>query len=120
MAPAPASVLYSQVSAPTSSGSVPAVAGASQPAVSVEKVTSKFKEVTSPMVGTYYSCPSPGTPAFVQVGSTVKPGQVLCIIEAMKIMNEIESDVSGVIEEVCVSSETPVEYGSVLFRVRPA
>ncbi len=79
----------------------------------------KLKEITSPMVGSFYASPSPGAANFVQVGSTVKPGQVVCIIEAMKIMNEIESDVSGVIEEVCVPNETPVEFGTVLFRIRP-
>lgn len=80
----------------------------------------KLKEITSPMVGSFYASPSPGAANFVQVGSTVKPGQVVCIIEAMKIMNEIESDVAGVIEEVCVPNETPVEFGTVLFRIRPA
>jgi acetyl-CoA carboxylase biotin carboxyl carrier protein len=95
----------------------PAAAGA--PASGPEKANSKFKEVTSPMVGTFYGSSSPGAPAITQVGNTVKAGQVLCIIEAMKIMNEIESDVSGVVEEVCVQNETPVEYGTVLFRIRP-
>jgi acetyl-CoA carboxylase biotin carboxyl carrier protein len=82
--------------------------------------TSKFKDITSPMVGTFYSSSSPGSAPFVAVGATVKPGQVICIIEAMKIMNEIECDVSGVVEEICVSNETPVEYGTVLYRIRPA
>lgn len=81
---------------------------------------SKFKELTSPMVGTFYASSAPGTPAFVSVGSTVKSGQVICIIEAMKIMNEIECDAAGVIEEICISNETPVEYGTVLFRIRPS
>ncbi len=85
-----------------------------------EKPNPKLKEITSPMVGTFFASPSPGAEPFVQAGSPVKPGQVLCIIEAMKIMNEIESDVAGVIEEVCAPSETPVEYGTVLFRVRMA
>ena len=80
---------------------------------------SKFKEVTSPMVGTFFASSTPGSEAFVKVGTTVKPGQVLCIIEAMKIMNEIESDIGGEVVEVCVPNETPVEYGTVLFRVRP-
>ncbi len=84
-----------------------------------EKATSKSKEITSPMVGTFYSSATPGAAALVQVGTTVKPGMVLCIIEAMKIMNEIESDIAGVVEEVCVTNEMPVEYGTVLFRVRP-
>ncbi len=84
-----------------------------------EKAGPKFKEVTSPMVGTFYASSTPGAAAMVEVGSTVKAGQVVCIIEAMKIMNEIESDVGGVVEEVCVKNETPVEYGTVLFRIRP-
>ncbi len=77
------------------------------------------KEITSPMVGTFYASNTPGGAPLTAVGTAVKAGQVLCIIEAMKIMNEIESDVSGVIEEVCVQNETPVEYGTVLFRIRP-
>jgi acetyl-CoA carboxylase biotin carboxyl carrier protein len=71
------------------------------------------------MVGTYYASSTPGGAPLASAGSAVKAGQVLCIIEAMKIMNEIESDVAGVIEEVCVQNETPVEYGTVLFRIRP-
>ncbi len=93
---------------------------AAAPAPVEKPAASKFKEITSPMVGTFYACPSPGADAFVKAGSDIKPGQVLCVIEAMKIMNEIESDVSGEIVEVCVANETPVEYGTVLFRVRPA
>jgi acetyl-CoA carboxylase biotin carboxyl carrier protein len=85
-----------------------------------KSAASKYKEITSPMVGTFYACPSPGAEAFVKAGSVIKPGQVLCVIEAMKIMNEIESDLSGEIVETCVANETPVEYGTVLFRVRPA
>lgn len=81
---------------------------------------SKFKDITSPMVGTFYASSTPGSPALTEVGTAVKAGQVLCIIEAMKIMNEIESDFTGVIEEVCVVNETPVEYGTVLFRIRPS
>ncbi|MEO6096317.1 MAG: acetyl-CoA carboxylase biotin carboxyl carrier protein [Fibrobacteria bacterium] len=96
-----------------------AMPGASAAATGPEKATSKFKDVTSPMVGTFYGSSSPGAAALTQVGNTVKAGQVLCIIEAMKIMNEIESDVSGVVEEVCIQNETPVEYGTVLFRIRP-
>ncbi len=92
---------------------------AGAPGAGPEKAGSKFKDVTSPMVGTFYASSSPGSPALTQVGTVVKAGQVLCIIEAMKIMNEIESDVSGVVEEVCVQNETPVEYGTVLFRIRP-
>lgn len=75
-------------------------------------------EVTSPFVGTYYTQPSPGKPAYVRVGDRVKPGQTLCILEAMKIMNEIESDVSGEIIEICNESESLVEFGQTLFKIR--
>ena len=75
--------------------------------------------VKSPIVGTYYECPSPGAPSFVQIGETVAAGQVLCIIEAMKLMNEIESDVAGVVEKRFVSNQQPVEYGEALFGIRP-
>lgn len=78
-----------------------------------------LKEIRSPMVGTYYRAPEPGADAYVQLGSRVTSGQTVCIIEAMKIMNEIEAEVSGVIREVCVEDATPVEYGQVLYRVDP-
>ncbi len=78
-----------------------------------------LKEIRSPMVGTYYRAPEPGADAYVQIGSRVTSGQTVCIIEAMKIMNEIEAEVSGVIREVCVEDATPVEYGQVLYRVDP-
>jgi acetyl-CoA carboxylase biotin carboxyl carrier protein len=71
--------------------------------------------VTSPMVGTFYRAPSPGADAFVQVGDTVKEGQTLCIIEAMKLLNEIESDKAGVIKEILVENGQAVEYGQPLF-----
>ena len=74
--------------------------------------------VKSPIVGTYYEAPSPGTPPFVKVGDTVKEGQVLCIIEAMKLMNEIEAEVSGVIAKILVPNGGPVEYGMPLFGIR--
>ncbi|HVT40406.1 MAG TPA: acetyl-CoA carboxylase biotin carboxyl carrier protein [Gemmatimonadaceae bacterium] len=76
-------------------------------------------EVKSPMVGTYYGCPEPGAKPYVSVGSRIKKGQILCIIEAMKIMNEIESEFAGVIKEVLVQDAHPVEYGQTLFRVDP-
>ncbi len=74
--------------------------------------------VKSPIVGTFYEAPSPGTPPFVKIGDTVKEGQVLCIIEAMKLMNEIEADVSGVLAKTFVSNGSPVEYGMSLFGIR--
>jgi acetyl-CoA carboxylase biotin carboxyl carrier protein len=76
-------------------------------------------EVKSPMVGTFYSAPEPGAKPYVSVGSRVSKGQILCIIEAMKIMNEIESEVSGVVTEVLATDAQPVEYGQPLFRVDP-
>ncbi len=108
-APAAIAQAAAPVSAPGSAGSAAGTTGGA----------SKFKEINSPMVGTFYASSTPGGAALTQVGTQVKAGQVLCIIEAMKIMNEIEADVSGVIEEVCVQNETPVEYGTVLFRIRP-
>ena len=71
--------------------------------------------VKSPMVGTFYRCPSPGAKSFVEVGQTVKQGQTLCIIEAMKMLNQIEADKSGVIAEVLVDNERPVEFDQPLF-----
>ena len=113
MMPIPAGLPAQAPIAPTASATQPASVSAAS-----EK-TSKFKDITSPMVGTYYASASAGGAPLAEVGTAVKAGQVLCIIEAMKIMNEIESDLAGVIEEVCVANETPVEYGTVLFRIRP-
>ena len=76
-------------------------------------------EVKSPMVGTYYGAPEPGAKPYVTVGSRVSKGQTLCIIEAMKIMNEIESEFSGVMKEIVATNGHPVEYGQVLFRIDP-
>jgi acetyl-CoA carboxylase biotin carboxyl carrier protein len=83
-------------------------------------VDSDVVEVTSPFVGTFYRSPSPDTPSFVDVGSMVRPGQTLCIIEAMKLMNEIESDVSGTIIEVCAQNGKAVEFGQKLFKIKKA
>jgi acetyl-CoA carboxylase biotin carboxyl carrier protein len=77
-------------------------------------------EIKSPMVGTFYRSPAPDAPAYVEVGSRVKKGDTLCIIEAMKLMNEMEADVAGTVVEVLVDNAEPVEYGQVLFRVDPA
>ena len=78
-----------------------------------------LKEIKSPMVGTYYKSPEPGADPYVKVGSRVAPGQTVCIIEAMKIMNEIEAEFGGVIREVLADDAQPVEFGQVLFRVDP-
>src|SRR6202158_887720 len=76
--------------------------------------------VKSPIVGTYYESPSPGTEAFVKVGTYVETGKILCIVEAMKLMNEIESDVSGEVIRIFVENGQPVEYGQPLFGIRPS
>ncbi len=80
---------------------------------------SHLVEIKSPMVGTYYSAPEPGAEPYVKAGSRVATGQVVCIIEAMKIMNEIESEVAGMVREVLVENAQPVEFGQLLFRVDP-
>jgi len=81
--------------------------------------TPQLLEIKSPMVGTFYGAPQPGAEPYVKVGSRVATGQVVCIIEAMKIMNEIESEIQGVVKEVCLDSTQPVEFGQTLFRVDP-
>lgn len=96
----------------------PAPAEQHTPAASAAPA-SEGTPVKSPMVGTFYRAPSPGAAAFVEVGQTVTVGQTLCIIEAMKLMNEIESDVAGVITKILVESGQPVEYGEPLFLVSP-
>jgi acetyl-CoA carboxylase biotin carboxyl carrier protein len=77
-------------------------------------------EIKSPMVGSFYRAPSPGAKPYVETGDKVEPGQVVCIIEAMKLMNEIESDVSGTIVKTLVEDAQPVEFGQTLFLVAPA
>jgi acetyl-CoA carboxylase biotin carboxyl carrier protein len=120
-AAAPAPAYYAApAAAPAAAAPAPAASAPAAEASAPKPAASNLKDITSPMVGTYYAASSPDAPPLAQAGMTVRPGQVLCIIEAMKIMNEIESDVSGEIVEVCVSNETPVEYGTVLYRVRPA
>lgn len=95
--------------APAAAEAAPATAAAPAPAVETGHV------VTSPMVGTFYRASSPGAKAFAEVGDTVKAGQAVCIIEAMKIMNEIEADKDGVISKILVENGKPVEYGQPLF-----
>ncbi|MCL2075432.1 MAG: acetyl-CoA carboxylase biotin carboxyl carrier protein [Betaproteobacteria bacterium] len=94
-----------------------ALPAAPLPTVSSEGDEKKVEghEVTSPMVGTFYRSPSPGANAFVEVGQTVKQGDTLCIIEAMKLLNEIEADASGVIKAILVENGQPVEFGETLF-----
>jgi acetyl-CoA carboxylase biotin carboxyl carrier protein len=111
-APAVSSVVTS-APAPAAIAQAPA-----EPAVAAAPA-SNFTDVKSPMVGTFYRAPAPEAPPYVEVGSTVKKGQTLCILEAMKLMNELESEVDGVVREVLVENSDPVEYGQVLFRIEP-
>jgi acetyl-CoA carboxylase biotin carboxyl carrier protein len=103
-------------------GSVEAPANASggSSAASEARSSEDLHLVKSPIVGTFYESPSPGTEAFVKVGSYAETGQVLCIVEAMKLMNEIESDVSGEVVRIFVENGQPVEYGQPLFGIRPS
>jgi acetyl-CoA carboxylase biotin carboxyl carrier protein len=101
--------------APVSSGAPAAPSAAAELASELEE---KLHEVKSPIVGTFYESPSPGAPPFVKIGDQVEVGQVLCIVEAMKLMNEIESDVAGEVVKRIVTSGQPVEYGQALFAIR--
>ena len=92
-----------------------AAAPAAAVAVDAEPAQPEGHVVKSPMVGTFYRTPSPNAKAFVEVGQTVKEGETLCIIEAMKLMNEIESDVAGVVKAILIENGQPVEYGQPLF-----
>ena len=96
----------------------PAASTAPQPPVQ-QPTASPDIIVKSPIVGTYYESPKPGDPPFVRVGDQVEPGQILCIIESMKLMNEIESEVAGTIAAKLMESGRPVEYGEALFAIRP-
>jgi len=102
---------------PATAGNAAASAAAETPA---DEVPSHWVEVIAPIVGTFYASPAPDAPSFAKVGDRVESGTVLCIIEAMKLMNEIEAETSGVVREVLVRNEEPVEYGQVLFRIEPA
>ena len=101
---------------------VPGAVGASQSAAVAPEArsTEDLHLVKSPIVGTYYESPSPGSEAFVKVGAHVETGQTLCIVEAMKLMNEIESDASGEVIRIFVENGQPVEYGQPLFGIRPS
>ncbi len=113
--PAPASMGHGAGEAARPRASAPVKAPA--PADASDK---KGHVITSPFVGTFYRTPAPDQPPFVEVGATVKKGQVLCIVEAMKLMNEIESEVAGRVSEILVQNAQPVEFGQPLFRIEPA
>jgi acetyl-CoA carboxylase biotin carboxyl carrier protein len=119
--PAPPVVLEGGAGAAPASGPAPARAtAAGPPAAEAAAPVSNLLEITSPMVGTFYHAPAPDAPPYVDEGQRVGKGDVVCIIEAMKLMNELESEVEGRIVEICVENAQPVEYGQVLFRVDPS
>jgi acetyl-CoA carboxylase biotin carboxyl carrier protein len=122
----PAAPVISPAGAPpATTASVPTSAGPPSNPASPEETegtagpASNLMEVTSPMVGTFYAAPAPDAPPYVERGKRVSRGDTLCIIEAMKLMNELESEVDGTVAEVLVENGQPVEYGQVLFRVEP-
>ena len=98
----------------------PAALAAAPPAATKADDTNKYITIKSPMIGTFYRKPSPDKPLFVEVGSEVTPGKIVCIIEAMKLFNEIESEVKGKIVQVLVEDQSPVEYDQPLFLVDPS
>jgi len=112
-APAPAPVQYAAAPQPQAAPAPQAAAPAADSAPAKEEVSGH--QVRSPMVGTYYAAPSPGAKDFVEVGQQVKAGDVLCIVEAMKMMNQIEADVSGTVKAILLSNGEPVEYDEPMF-----
>ena len=114
---APAPAAPATPAAPAPAASAPAAAPAAEPSPAD---TSNLEQITSPMVGTFYSAAKPESPAFANVGDTVTADTTVCIVEAMKIFNEIKAEQSGVIEKVLVSNGDSVEFGQALFLVRPA
>ena len=112
MAPMP---MHSPVMAPMSTAPQATAPAPTTPASAPAVEAPKGEVIKAPMVGTFYRCASPGAPAFVDVGKTIKPGDTLCIIEAMKLLNEIEAEVAGTVLEVLVENGQPVEYGQPLF-----
>ncbi|MDJ0908523.1 MAG: acetyl-CoA carboxylase biotin carboxyl carrier protein [Woeseiaceae bacterium] len=114
-APAPAPVAIAAPAAPAPAPAAAPADSAPAPAPAAEAVDEEGFEVAAPMVGTYYSAASPGAAPYVQVGDRVNEGDTLCIIEAMKMMNQIEADVAGVVKSIRVQNGEPVEYGQTLF-----
>ena len=112
----PAQIAVPPAGYPAPGAAPPAAELAPSPA---EADTSGLVDVTSPMVGTFYRAPAPDADPFTDVGDHVRVGQTLCILEAMKLMNELEAEISGTIKEIAVDNAEPVEYGQVLFRVLP-
>jgi acetyl-CoA carboxylase biotin carboxyl carrier protein len=103
--------------APVAPAPLPAAAAPPPPATAASR--GDLQPITAPMVGTFYSSPAPGEPPFVDLGTRIRAGQTVCILEAMKLMNELESEVAGEVVEILVENGTPVEFGQVLMRIRP-
>ena len=118
MAPAP--VLAPAYPPPAHYPAPPANPGTNTPGPAAAPVDKKYHEIKSEMVGTFYSRPKPDKDDFVKVGARLKPDTTVCLIEAMKIFNEIKADVAGTVAEVCVANGDPVDFGQVLFRVDTA
>jgi len=119
----PATAPVAMVQAPVMASSPPQAAAAASPSVpppSPPAARSDLQAITAPMVGTFYRSPAPGEPAFVEVGSRISAGQPVCILEAMKLMNELESEISGEVVEILLENGTPVEFGQVLMRIKPS
>jgi acetyl-CoA carboxylase biotin carboxyl carrier protein len=104
--------------APAAAAPAPAPAGGAAPAPAAP-AASNLVDVKSPMVGTFYRAPAPEAPPYVESGTRVAKGQTLCVLEAMKLMNELEAEVSGIVREILVENGEPIEYGQVLFRIEP-
>lgn len=117
VSPAPPAV--AAVAAPAPAAAAPAPAESPVAATEKPKTDSEYIPVKSPMIGTFYRSPSPDKPPYIEVGDEIHPGQVVCIIEAMKLFNEIESEVSGRVVKVMAEDASPVEYDQVLFLVEP-
>ena len=114
--PVMAPMVAAPVAAPVASPEV----GTGSPPPAATASRSDLLDITAPMVGTFYRAPAPGEDPFVEVGNRINVGQTVCILEAMKLMNELESEVSGDVVEILVDNGTPVEFGQVLMRVRPS
>jgi acetyl-CoA carboxylase biotin carboxyl carrier protein len=106
--------------APTAAAAPELAAAAAPEPAAEEEPDSGLAEVLSPMVGTFYRAPAPDAPPYVEPGDRVEKGQTVCILEAMKLMNELEVEVSGTVREICVENAEPVEFGQVLFRIDPS
>ena len=113
--PNPGTVSVQTLQAPAPPPAVPAPAPAVPPAAPTPPPAARGQQVTAPMVGTFYSGPAPGAKPFVEIGTEVKPGDTLCVIEAMKMMNQIESEVAGRVVSILVENGSPVEFGQALF-----